>query len=134
MDNAVAYWSQLLAVVRLNRCWVRVAWRDGDTTDLGNWGMSLGIPVDGYLEGPDGPWPLGNVEWVDVSMSYLKGGLAGLPLQIVNDRKGEILSGLRATQLDWELRDTTWLIERQFSEEEPVQLARIVNPFFAVRL
>jgi hypothetical protein len=62
-------------------------------------------------------------------MSYLKGGMAGLPLQILDDRKEEILAGLQATQLDWELRDARWSIEGLF-RDEPVELVRIVNPLF----
>ncbi|MPS68761.1 MAG: hypothetical protein E2586_09710 [Novosphingobium sp.] len=94
--------------------------------------MGLLMPVEGYLEGPGVLQPLRDVEWVDVSLSYLKGGMAGLPLQIVDDRKGEILSGLRATQLDWQLREATWLVDHvnHFDEEKPVQLVRVMNPFF----
>lgn len=127
--DASTYWSQLFDVVRPLSCWLRVAWRDGDSTDEGRWGMVLLIPVEGYLEGPDGPWPLRDVEWVDVSMSYLKGGMAGRPLQILDDKKEETLAALRATQLDWELRDATWSKEG-FFQDEPVELVRIANPFF----
>lgn len=127
--EASKYWSQLFEVVRPFRCWLRVAWRDGDSTDDGQWGMLLGMPVEGYLEGPDGPWPLRDVEWVDVSLSYLRGGMAGLPLQILDDKKEEILAGLRATQLDWELRTAKWSIDG-FFQDQAVELVRIVNPFF----
>lgn len=56
--------------------------------------MLLLIPVEGYLEGLTGRGH-SETEWVDVSMSYLKGRLAGLPLQILDDRKEEILAGWR---------------------------------------
>lgn len=127
--DASTYWSQLFEVVRPLRCWLRVAWRDGDSSDEGTWGQGLLMPVAGYLEGPDGPWPVRDVEWVDVSMRYLKGGMAGLPLRVLDDRKEEILAGLQATQLDWELRDARWSI-KGFFHDEAVELVRIMNPFF----
>ena len=129
MNDASAYWSQLFEVVRPLRCWVRIAWREGDTTEEGIWDQLLTTPVEGYLEGSGWLGPLRDVQWVDVSMSYIKGGMAGRPLQILDDRKGEILAGLRGTRLDWELLDATWSVDR-FFEDEPVQLARVMNPFF----
>ena len=130
MKEARAYWSQLFDVVHPLRCWVRVAWREGDTTQDGDWGQLLTMPTDGYLEGSDGPWPLRDVEWVEVSMSYFKGGMAGHPLRIVDDRKAELLAGLGATALRGELRDTLWSVRNIFEDERPVQVARIANPFF----
>jgi hypothetical protein len=60
-------------------------------------------------------------------MNRINGGMAGRPLKFI-DIKDEILAGLRGMQLCWELRDTTWSEERIF-ENEPVQVARFVNPF-----
>jgi hypothetical protein len=85
------------------------------------------MPVKGYLEGPGGPVPLRDVEWVEVSTCRIKGGIAGRPRQMIVV-KDEILAGLGATQAIWTLRDSTWSMERVF-EEEPVQVVRIANPF-----
>jgi hypothetical protein len=85
------------------------------------------MPTEGYLEGPGGPIPLGDVEWVEVSTSRIKGGIAGRPRQMV-DTKEEILAGLRGTQLTWELRESAWSMEGVF-DEEPVQVIRVINPF-----
>jgi len=85
------------------------------------------MPTAGYLEGPGGPIPLRDVEWVEVSTSRVKGGIAGRPRQMV-DTKEEILAGLRGTQLTWELRESTWSMEGVF-DEEAVQVVRIINPF-----
>ena len=68
-----------------------------------------------------------DVEWVEVSTSRIKGGMAGRPRQMV-DAKNEILAGIRGTQLTWELRESTWSVEGVF-KEEPVQVIRIRNPF-----
>lgn len=84
------------------------------------------MPVEGYLEGPGGPIPLRDVEWVDVSTSLIKGGIAGRPRQLI-DVKDEIFSGLRGTHLPWELRESVWSKEGIF-DEEPVQVFRIANP------
>ncbi|MFZ6770007.1 hypothetical protein ACO0LM_23375 [Undibacterium sp. Di26W] len=108
-------------------CWVRVAWRDDDLTEEGDWGMLLTIPVDGYLEGPSGPMPFRDVEWVEVSTNHIKGGKAGRTLEFI-DIKDEILSGLIGTQLGWDLRESTWSKHRIF-EDEPVQVLRFMNPF-----
>jgi len=88
----------------------------------------LKIPVPGYLEWWAEPCPLRDVEWVEVSTSRIKGGIAGRPLEFV-DVKDEILAALRGTQLDWELRESTWSVEGIF-EDKPVQVLRFVNPFF----
>ncbi len=130
MDDATSYWLPLCAVVqRLRPCWVRTAWRDGDSTDEGRWGQLLTTPVNGYLEGPDGPWPVRVIEWVEVSTSGVKGGLAGRPLQFV-DRKAEIIAAANETPLHWELRATNWTVERVF-DNEPVDVLRFRNPFTA---
>jgi hypothetical protein len=87
----------------------------------------LTIPVKGYLEGPGGPIPLRDVEWVEISTNRLRGGLGGRPLQITS-AKHEILAALGGTPAIWTLRESIWSKERLF-ENEPVQLVRIANPF-----
>jgi hypothetical protein len=103
-----------------------MAWRDGSSTQEGDWGQLLTIPVDGYLEVSSGPVPFRDVDWVEVSMNRVRGGMAGRPLQML-DVKDEVLAGLRGMQLSWELRDSTWSMEGVF-EDEPVQVIRIANP------
>lgn len=120
-------WFPLCALVSQLHCWVRVTCREGASTQEGWWGQLLTMPVDGYLEAAGGPIPLQDVEWVEVSTSRIKGGIAGRPRQMI-DVKEEILSGLRRTQLSWQIRDSTWSVAGLF-EEEPVQVVRIVNPF-----
>jgi len=87
------------------------------------------MPTEGYLEGPGGPLPLLEIEWVEISMSRVKGGIAGHPLQFI-DIKDEILSRLPATQVRWALHDATWSKARIF-ENRPVEVVRIVNLFGA---
>ena len=97
------------------------------------------MPVDGYLEGPDGPWSLRDVEWVDVSTSLVEASRVdpamtlaearrvGFSLKFV-DIKAEIIDGLQGTVLSWELRESIWNWEGVF-EERPVEVVHIVNPF-----
>jgi hypothetical protein len=127
MSDASSYWSPLCTLVSQLRCWVRVASRSHASTQEGRWGQLLTMPTEGYLETSGGPIPLRDVEWVEVSTSRIKGGVAGRPRQMI-DAKDEVLAGLRGTQLSWELRESTWSLEGVF-EEEPVQVVRIVNPF-----
>jgi len=127
MKDEASYWSPLCDLVSQLRLWVRVAWREDDSTQEGWWGQLLVIPAAGYLEGSGGPTPLSDVEWVEVSTSRVKGGIAGRPRQMI-DAKDEILEHLRATQLSWELRKGTWSIVGVF-EDEPVQVIRFANPF-----
>jgi len=126
MKDALSYWSPLCQLVMKLRCWVRMAWRDGASVQEGAWGQLLTIPVDGYLEVSSGPVPFRDVEWVEVSMSRIRGGMAGRPLQMI-DVKEEVLAGVRGMQLSWELCDSTWSREGVF-EDEPVQVIRIANP------
>lgn len=93
----------------------------------GPWGQLLIVPVDGYLESCEGPLPFREVEWVELSTSIVRGGMAGRPRQMV-DIKDDLVSALRETKVTWELRDGSWSLERIF-DEEPVQLIRVSNPF-----
>ena len=126
-DAEETYWLPLCRLVSQLRCWVRLVWREGASTQEGYWGQLLTIAVKGYLEGPGGPIPLRDVEWVEISTNTLKGGLGGRPLLMI-DAKDEILAGLGGTSAIWTLRESTWSNERLF-ENEPVQLIRIANPF-----
>lgn len=121
------YWLPLCQLVAQLRCWVRLVWREGSSTQEGHWGQLLTIPVKGYLEGAGGPVPLRDVEWVEISMHRIKGGIAGRPLQII-DVTDEILGGVGGTLAIWTLRESTWSKEKLF-KEKPVQLVRIANPF-----
>jgi hypothetical protein len=93
----------------------------------GRWGQLLIIPTEGYLEGPGGPVPLRDVEWVELSTLLVRGGTAGRPLEFV-DIKNDILSALHGTLLPWELRYGTWSIEGLF-EGEALEVVRVLNPF-----
>jgi len=134
MNDAETYWSPIIQLRNQLRCWVRVAWRNGTSTDEGQWGQLLIMPTASYLEGTEGPRPLGLVEWVELSTRTFSGGFSDRPLQFV-DIKDEIVAGLKAAQRTWELRGTTWSMERVFKsvdcgfKDEAVNLIRIVNPF-----
>ena len=127
MSDASSYWSPVCELVSQLRCWVRMGSKAHGSTLEGRWGQLLTMPMQGYLEGPGGPLPMRDVEWVEISTSRIKGGMAGRPRQMI-DAKEEILAGLRGAQLTWELRESTWAVEGVF-DEEPVQVVRIVNPF-----
>jgi hypothetical protein len=106
-----------------------MAWRDGASTEVEDWGQMLLIPTSGYLEGPGALCPFRDVEWVELSPVHLKGGIRGIPFQII-DTKDEVVAALQKTHLHWEVCRTTWTIDR-FFKNEPVQLLHFVNPFFA---
>lgn len=127
MEDPSSYWSPLFELRSQLRCWVRVAWKEGTSTQEGEWGQLLIMSVQGYLEGPSGPVPLRDVEWVEVSTCRIKGGVAGRPWQMI-DAKDEILAGLRETQLSWELLESSWSVQGVF-EGKPVQVVRIANPY-----
>jgi len=42
--------------------------------------------------------------------------------------KEELLTGLRETQLNWELVESVWSVDRVF-EDQPVQVVRVLNAF-----
>lgn len=123
----MSYWSPICELVSQFRCWVRVSSKVGLSTEEGRWGQLLTIPTHGYLEGPGGPYPLRDIEWIELSTSRVRGGMAGHPLQFV-DIKDQILERLREIRVTGTLRDSLWSIPRVF-EGEPVQVVRIVNPF-----
>lgn len=93
--------------------------------------MLLILPVKGYLEGPDGPIPVRDVERIEMSTNIAKGGMAGKPLQMI-DIKEEMLAGLSETPAIWTLQDGSWSVGKIF-RDEPVQLVRITNPFRSMK-
>jgi len=127
MSDAESYWSPLCKLVLQRRWWVRIAWREGASAQVGWWGQMLTIPMEGYLEAAGGPTLLREIEWVEVSTTRIVGGIAGRPLQLI-DMKEEVLASLQETQLSWELRESTWSVEDLF-EEQSVQVVHFVNPF-----
>jgi hypothetical protein len=104
-----------------------MATRVSNSVSVTPWGQLLTMPTQGYLEAWEGPVPLRDVEWIELSTRRIKGGLAGRPRQML-DIKDDLLSHLHGMAVAWELRDSTWSMERIF-EEEPVEVVRILNPF-----
>lgn len=127
MSDADSYWAPVCAIRAELGCWVRWAWRADGATTISPWGTLLLMPVEGYLEGPQGPVAFRDVEWVDLSTLVPHGGVVAHPLRM-RDIKPELLARLGDTRAEWELRDTTWSIDRLFAHE-PVQVVRIANPF-----
>lgn len=126
MNDTSAIWAPICGFVSRLRCWVRVARRCDVSLEIGHWGQLLILSTEGYLEGPGGPIPLRDVEWVEISTSLVKGDIAGRPREMIDVRE-EIIAGLRELPLRWEVRDGIWATARAF-EEVPVQIVRIVNP------
>jgi len=127
MSDASSYWTPVCKLTSKLRCWVRVGLRTNGSIRRSRWGQLLTIPTASYLEGPEGPVPFRQVEWVEVSTHSVHGGMAGRPRQMV-DIKDDILSALRATSVTWELREDSWSIEG-ILDDEPVQVVRVLNPF-----
>ena len=130
MKNALLYWSPLCELVSQLHCWVRIAPKKGFLPQVGRWGQLLIMPVEGYLEASDGPIPIRDIEWVEISTMLIRGGIAGRPRQMIDVKDG-ILAGLRETQFSWEIYDSVWSIVGIF-EDEPVQVIRIMNPFATI--
>lgn len=133
MRDATSYWSPIIALSNKLGGWVRIAVRDGASIEEGSWGKLFLMPEKGYLEGPDGPWPLRIVEWVELATRVPFLGRERPPRFV--DIKDEILAGLKAAQCSWDLRETTWSAEGSTAlkvegfKDEPVQAVRIVNPY-----
>jgi hypothetical protein len=89
--------------------------------------MLLTLPKDGYLEAGPGPVPIRHVEWVEIATIRVKGGMRGLPLEMI-EITGELLAGLREMPITWDLRQGTWAIQGVFAER-PVQVVHISNPW-----
>jgi len=127
VSDVTSYWIPLCELVSQLRCWARMASRVDGKTWESQWGRLLTVPTPGYLEAAGGPVRIGDIEWVEVSTKRIRGGIAGRPRQMV-DIKEEILSGLHATGLTWELRESFWSIEGVF-DDESTQVVRVLNPF-----
>jgi hypothetical protein len=89
--------------------------------------MLLTLPTDGYLEGSGGPVPIRHVVWVEIATMRVKGGMRGLPLEMIEITE-ELLASLREIPIAWDLRRGTWAIQGVFAER-PVQVVRISNPW-----
>ena len=129
-SDASSYWASLCEIRSRLKCWVRLAWTpDGRPTEVSRWGMLLGIPVPGYLEGPAGPVRMGEVEWVELSTSRLKGCMVDGKSQVAGTRdiREALVSELTATGLVWERHDATWSMAGKF-DDLPVQTIRVSAP------
>jgi len=98
------------------------------TTD---WGMLLTLPTAGYLEASGGPVPIRQVEWVEIATMRVKGGMHGLPPEMM-DITEDLLSSLREVPIAWDLRQATWAVLGVFAER-PVQVVNIANPLASPR-
>jgi hypothetical protein len=121
------YWMPVCEIVRRPRCWLRLAWVDGAETNMSRWDQGLGMPIDRYLEGPDGPLPIRHVMWVQVMPVLVRGGLAGRPLEFV-EMQDEVVASMRGTRALWTLREEQWSVEGLF-ESRPGLAIHIANPF-----
>ncbi len=121
------YWSPISELVRRLRCWSRACINDGQNEWTTDWGQLLILPVNGYLEVSEGPYPIRQFEWVQLSPMQLFGGLAGRPLGF-KDVSQKILEGLRQRPHCFEVRDESWSVPR-FFENEPVRIIHLANPF-----
>lgn len=127
IDRTELYWSSLCKLRAELRCWVHIVCKQDSSTEKGRWGQMLTISIENYLEGPDGFVSFKDIDIVEISINRLMGGMANRPLQMI-DIKAEILEALQKTQLCWEIRESTWAVDRIF-EEEPVTVIAILNPF-----
>jgi len=118
MNDASSYWMPVCKLASQLRCWVRIGSRANGKPREGRWGQLLTIPREGYLDESDGPVPVAEVKWVEISTRRIVGGIAGRPRQI--EIKGEILERLREAGLAWELREDAWSVEGIF-DQEPLQ-------------
>ena len=127
IDRTEFYWSSLCKLISKLICWVHIVRRQDFQDEDDRWGQLLTISIEGYLEGPAGFVSFKDIDAVEISIYRLKGGMANQPLQMI-DMKTEILEALQETQLCWEIRESTWSVDRHF-EEEPVTVIAILNPF-----
>jgi hypothetical protein len=128
MGNNEAYWLPICELATRLRCWERLSANDGRARWITDWHMLLSIPTPGYLEVGEGPVPIRQVEWVELSTLRVRGGIAGRPRQVV-DIADDVASNLRQTATIWEFRDTTWSLEGIF-KNEPLRVVHVVNPFW----
>jgi hypothetical protein len=93
--------------------------------------MGLGLPTPTYLEGPGGPVPIDQVEWVEIATSRVRGGLAGKPIEVL-DATEEIIAALGATKAVWSFRETSWSLPIAHFGERPLRAIHLGNPFLRV--
>ena len=127
MTTVNAYWAPICELASRLRAWSRASVsdeRDRFTTD---WGQLLTLPVNGYLEGSDGPRPIGQFEWIQIAGARVRGGMAGRPLEFV-DIFDEIVAGLNQQDRRYEIRSESWSMPGIF-ENEPVKVLHLPNPF-----
>lgn len=125
--NGDSYWSPITELATRHRCWSRACINDGQNQWITEWGQLLILPVDGYMEVSEGPYPIRQFEWVQLSTAKLRGGLAGRPLEF-NNVSQQMLDDLKQHPHRFEIRDEYWSVPR-FFENEPVNIIHLVNPF-----
>jgi hypothetical protein len=106
MGNNEAYWLPICELATRLRCWERLSANDGRARWITDWHMLLSIPTPGYLEVGEGPVPIRQVEWVELSTLRVRGGIAGRPRQVV-DIADDVASNLRQTATIWEFQERT---------------------------
>lgn len=127
MTEASLYWSPVCDVVMQLRCWLRVAVND-ELPLPDEWrGTMLIIPTPGYLEGPAGPWPIRVIDSIEIATMTVTRRRDEPRVQFL-DIKDELLTRMRATDVVWELRETTWSNDGFFAER-PITVVHIPNPF-----
>ena len=120
------YWRAIARVASQIQCWSRFKVREVAGGWTSGWSMLLTVPEEGYLE-VEGPMPIRDVEWVEISTAVLYGGIGSVPLTL-RDISNELIAKLRDTTARWELRDTTWTVD-DLLEDAPVRIVHIPNPF-----
>jgi hypothetical protein len=127
MTNGDAYWSPISELAARLRCWSRACINDGQNQWITDWGQLLILPVNGYVEVSEGPYPIRQFEWVQLSTMKLRGGLAGRPLEFI-DISQQVLEDLKQHMHRFEIRDESWSVPR-FFDSKPVKIIHLVNPF-----
>jgi hypothetical protein len=127
MTTGNTYWAPICELATRLRCWSRAAVNDGLNRWTTDWGQLLILPVSGYLEVTGGPYRIRQFDWVQLPMRTLRGGLGGRPLEFV-DLSHELLTGVKKTFRDFELRDESWSVSDLF-DNEPIKVIHFPNPF-----
>ncbi len=125
--DALAYWTPICDLVCSRRCWVRLA-ATPEHGGLSEWGHGLGLPTPTYLEGPGGPVPLTQVEWLEIATERVRGGLAGRPIEII-DVTQQVVAALSEASAQWHFREATWA-PIALIELRPLRVICVTNPFF----
>jgi hypothetical protein len=127
LTAASEFWLPVCELRNRLKCWVRVSTAGDGRADRSDWGMLLIVPVPGYLEGPSGPVPIREVEWVELCSLVVRGGVAGRPLEFV-DISESLLAAARAVAPAFELRDAPFSVSNRFSAR-PARVLHFTNPF-----